>query len=56
MRLWEVACLPDPDALLRFCTHTQGPVFDELDENLQKAFDAYLQERGITPALGGLKI
>jgi hypothetical protein len=30
----------------------QGPVFDELDEGLQREFQAYLEERGITPALG----
>lgn len=29
-----------------------GPVFDELDEQLQGAFGEYLEERGITPELG----
>uniref|UniRef100_A0A7S3RAG5 Mitochondrial glycoprotein n=1 Tax=Dunaliella tertiolecta TaxID=3047 RepID=A0A7S3RAG5_DUNTE len=29
-----------------------GPVFDELDEGLQREFQMYLEERGITPALG----
>ncbi|KXZ47555.1 hypothetical protein GPECTOR_34g714 [Gonium pectorale] len=29
-----------------------GPVFDELDDNLQRTFGAYLEERGITAELG----
>ena len=29
-----------------------GPVFDELDDNLQTRFQSYLEERGITAELG----
>ena len=30
-----------------------GPVFDELDDELQRQFQVYLEERGIGPDLGG---
>lgn len=30
-----------------------GPMFDELDERLQAEFEAYLEQRGVVPSLGG---
>jgi hypothetical protein len=30
-----------------------GPVFDELDDELQRQFQVYLEERGVGPELGG---
>ncbi|KAF5825596.1 mitochondrial glycoprotein [Dunaliella salina] len=34
------------------CLREQGPVYDELDEGLQREFQMYIDDRGITPALG----
>lgn len=30
-----------------------GPVYDELDEEVQRQFIAFLESRGVTPDLGG---
>lgn len=34
-------------------TEFSGPHFDELDENLQAEFERFLEERGVSPSLGG---
>jgi len=51
MEIQRVSLEPEDEDELEEGMYT-GPVLDELDDEVQEALYAYLEERGITPDLG----